>query len=163
MSQKLPIFDIMARMDKNDLTIRDSIPEDQLKEFDSFVGFPALRWLSSAPTYSEHLLCLMNTNEVNKHYFDIWKHKDMQAKLMACAGIGKRTKHTYIKGPESKRKSKLYDLILSYYPDFDYEDCDQFITECDRDDIKSLAMGSDLYEDAASIKPVMDEYKKIVG
>jgi len=161
MSDRLAIFDVMGKLDRNILNLRSSYEDSELREFDSFVGYPGLRWMSGSADNSMHLLCLMSTNDINRDYFTLWKHKEFQSKVLALAGTGVRTKHVYIKPPDNKRTSKLYELILSYYPDLDYEDCDFFLQRCDAEDIKELALMSGLYEDKKDIKPVLDEFKKL--
>lgn len=163
MSNRLNIFDILAKLDKNDINVRNSFKNSELKEFDSFIGYPALRWMSGSNDETMHLLCLLNTNEINDNYFDLWKHKEFQSKIIALAGAGMWTKHVYIKPPVNKRASKLYELVHHYYPDFDYEDCDFFLERCTVDDVKELALSSGLYDDNKSVKPVVDEFKKYMG
>jgi hypothetical protein len=157
---RLNIFDIMGEFDRQKLNTRDRYKDEKLKEYDSFIGYPALRWMSAAQNDIEHLLCLLNVNEINSGFFDLQKHKAMQSKALASTGIGQKTRHVYIKPPENKRTSRLYTLVLTYYPDFDYEDCDDFINKCSPDDIQELATMSGLYEDKKSMKPLLDEFKK---
>jgi len=147
------------------MNFRDTVISDnkRLKEFDSFTAYPALRWMSGASDDTSHMLCLLNTNDINKDYFELWKHKDIQAKALASIGTGKPVKHVYVKAPSNMNTSRLYDLIFSYYHDFDYEDCDHFLSLCDLGDIKELALMSNLYNDEKSIKPVIDEFKKLTG
>lgn len=163
MAGKLSIFDIMAKLDRGDTNARDQYEGQELKEFDSFIGYPALRWMSGANDPVDHMMCLVATNNINRNYFDLHAHKELQSKILASAGIGRRVRHKYIKPPEAKNKNTLYELVYCFYPDFDTEDCEFFLNRSSVDDIKTLANQSGLYEDAKKIKNVVAVFKKRYG
>ncbi|MAZ56801.1 hypothetical protein CL653_03345 [bacterium] len=158
--KKLPIFQVLSRFDKRDLNVRSDYKNGELQEFDKFVGYPALLWMSAADDDVQHMMCLITASEIAENYFEQHANKPLQAKLLASAGIGERVKHKFPKPLKSSRPTKLYEVIYALYPDLDDGDCKLLLSRADVDDIQKLAESSGLYNDKKQIKAVVDEFKK---
>ena len=129
-------------------------------ELDKFVGFPALQWMSASVDPVEHILRLIATNEINRFYFHVSDQKEFQTKLLASAGINSTSNHCFVKGCVPKSKDKLYNLVLQFYPDIDYEDCDFFLERASEEEITDMAKSSGLYEDKKDITALVKDFKK---
>lgn len=158
---RLPIFEYLSRLDKQDMDVYESVPEDDQKEFDTFVSFPALMWMSAAKDPFQHMMCLLSVNETCNGYFLQREHPELQAKLLAASGIKERVRHSFPKQLKSKKEGPLLELVRAFFPDADDEDCRFYLSRCSVDDIKSMAEKSNLYgDDKKKLKSVVDEFKK---
>lgn len=115
--RKLNIFSVLQRFDMGDKNVYKSYEKDkdQLKELEGFVGFLALRWMSSAEDRDDAMYCLEAVNEIaNPGYFHL--SREMQCKLLAVAGGKKKMRHSWIAPPKKRKSTLAYEAILSMYP-----------------------------------------------
>lgn len=160
----MTIFDFLASFDRKDYLLREKLSEEEAKELDNFVGYLALRWMSAADNTTDHQMSLLNVNEINRTYFSLYKHPELQAKLMAYAGLGEKTRRSYIKGPKALADNKLYQVVRMRYPDADNDDCKFYLQNCGRESFETLCRQTGHQPKttkATNDKPTIDELVKL--
>ena len=110
---KLDIFETLAAIDKHEVGFFSQLPEDQAKGFAAPV---VLRWASAVEGDLRDWYLIAINERANQHFFDIWQHPDLQYKLLASCGFGKKERHVWISGNKSKTR-KRKEFVSKYYPD----------------------------------------------
>lgn len=122
--RKLDIFAVMKRLDSGEkgayAALRKSIPADAHAELDSFIGYPALRWMSCAGDDYDARYCLEAMEIANMGYFSLGKHRELQVKLMASLGARKRIRHEWIAPPKASKGDSDEDseMVSAVWPHF---------------------------------------------
>lgn len=116
--RKVNIFKVLGYMDRGNFdAYRGLFSDEERKEVDGLLSYPALRWMSVAQDDTQHEGALQMVNEVaNRGYFEFGKHRELQFKLLAVAGIRSFVKHGWIAAPPSKRSGKIYEMLRRAYP-----------------------------------------------
>lgn len=110
---KLDIFSTLYAIDNNQLTYLDSLTEEERK---GFVPVVVMRWASAIEDKRKSAINVMLINEfVNKHFWALYKHPELQFKLMAMVGIGKTQRHQWIAGKAEKANELLIQWMLSHH------------------------------------------------
>lgn len=139
-SDKLPLNEVLAAIDRRDFDWYANLPDDMKKKWSSWLF---LRYASSVKGVS----CddaLLDTNEfVNKNYVDLYKHDELMWKLFCLTGTGKKQYHEWIKAPNSKKKTdKVSEFISEIYPHLKSDEIELFLTINDEHSIRNLALDS---------------------
>jgi hypothetical protein len=126
----LDIFSVLRRLDVGDKTVYQATADaDAKKELESFVGFPALRWMSAVEgPRVEQEYCLEATNEiVNPGYFKLGQHRELQCKLLAASGARKKMRHCWIGGPKKKKGALCRQPVQQVWPHLSDDEADFWI------------------------------------
>lgn len=120
-ARKLDLFnDILPALDNRNKEYYGKLMEEQKKEAGMWL---LMRWMSSAKSNPEHHIMMVN-DLVNHNFNNLQKHPELQWKLLAICGAGKRQLHLWIHPPKGLKKNKLEELILKDNPsmsDFELE------------------------------------------
>jgi hypothetical protein len=144
----LDVFQLLARLDKKDYQIWDTLNEDQQKEFSAFI---TMRWMSG--TSSAYQLVLLN-ELVNTTVFALPQHKELMMKLLAVCSDGSSKRYSWInyKMTSGSKKSKLaIKLVASKYN----------INESDAEDTVKHFNTEELIEMGESMGWQKDEIKEL--
>ncbi|MFA5489228.1 MAG: hypothetical protein WC284_08420 [Candidimonas sp.] len=150
---KLEIKDVLESIDRRDKNFYSNLSDEDKK---GFVPFTALRFCSSVSGSKDitdyHLLA---TNEINKHFFELTSHPDLQWKLLTVVGLGTKQYHNWI-GPmkRSKTSSMISELVRQIYPWWTDDEIDTYIR------INSVDYFVDLAEQYNYDKKQIDQIKK---
>lgn len=137
-SDKLPLNDVLAAIDRRDFDWYSNLPDEQKKKWSSWLF---IRYASSVKG-KESGDAILNTNEfVNKHYTDLYKHDELMWKLLCLTGTGKKQYHEWIKPPTStKKKDKITEFLIDTYPHMKSDEIDLYRSLNSDDDIKRMAI-----------------------
>ena len=119
MPSKLDIFAVLGYLDENNLGVYNALRDDpdMLKELDKNVGWMLPQWMTAANRDDYHAALVANFNEFcNPRWFQLYGHPELQAKLLACCGVGK-TRHKYYKPAKSQSLSRMTELLSHKYGD----------------------------------------------
>lgn len=134
---KLDIFETMKQADRKNIKYLAQQPP---KLAESFVPLVAMRWFSSVADSSPLLQYqIIITNEIlNKNFWVLNKHPELQWKLMAACGTGTVTRRQWI--PMAKRKliSKVQQFMLEWYPGANDDELDILTQSMTRDDFENF-------------------------
>lgn len=110
---KLDIFQTLAAIDKHDTDFLSRLPEEQSKGFAPPV---VLRWASAVSGEMKDWYLLAVNERANVHFYDVWQHPDLQYRLLASCGFGRKERHEWISGTKSVTR-KRRDFVAKYWPD----------------------------------------------
>lgn len=147
LDMELPAMDFCNKNFYHDLS------EEHKKEIGLWI---LMRFMSSSQNMPEHHLMMVN-DLVNHNFNNLAKHPELQWKLLALCGTGRKQYHPWIPPPKGIKKNKLQEAILQFYPlirdtELDLlmqintnEDWTQFFKENGFDDkiIRELLKGDD--------------------
>lgn len=112
-SYSLNIIDFLKSLDSRDYKRYENLSEEDKKSISPLI---IMRWMSSCwdGNLTRYYAYIVN-EYVNKHFWDLTSHKDLQMKLLACCGMGKPVGHNWIKANAVKANNKMLDLIKRFY------------------------------------------------
>lgn len=112
-SYSLNIIDFLKSLDSRDYKRYENLSEEDKKSISPLI---IMRWMSSCwdGNLTRYYAYIVN-EYVNKHFWDLTGHKDLQMKLLACCGMGKPVGHNWIKANAVKANNKILDLIKRFY------------------------------------------------
>lgn len=159
---KDPVLNItneLANADRRNFRFYQDLTEEQKKKMGS--PYPILRWMSiterNSPGFTEFYITTVN-DIANVGFWELYKHPDLQWKLIACCGIGSPQRHGWIKGPSRQTTNKLDKLIIEYYPTLNNQEIHLAKSKFTRETLKNFC--KDLGWDDKEIKPYLEELKK---
>lgn len=114
---KLDIFDVLGAIDTRDQKFLERQAEDAKN---GFLPRVVLRWAGTVPNgqLSEHYIAMMN-EFVNIDFDALRDHPELQYRLMAMCGAGRRTKHEWIPMPKQqtlKTSPKIAAHLAQFFP-----------------------------------------------
>ncbi len=157
---KLDLFRLLDALDRRDFKFYLELTEEEKK---GFAGIVAMRWLSVTSDVNKELCeyYIGAANEANKHFWnaDIAKHPELQYLTIAVAGIGKKIRHQWIKGPSKKTENKVIQMLKEYYPTANSEELEMFFEINEIDNFIEIAKMLGYQDD--QIKEIKKEIKRL--
>lgn len=112
-SYSINIIDFLKSLDSRDYKRYENLSEEDKKTISPLI---IMRWLSSCWDGKLTRYYAYVVNEyVNKYFWDLSNHKDLQMKLLAMCGIGQPAGHNWIKSNSVKGDSKTIGYIKRYF------------------------------------------------
>lgn len=108
----LSLSDELPAMDYKNLDFYKNLSEEHKKEISLWI---LMRYMSSSQQHAELHLTLVN-DIVNVNFSTIAKHPELQWKLLALCGTGKKQFHPWIPPGKKKKKNKLEELLMQLHP-----------------------------------------------
>ncbi len=133
---KNDIFDVLKNIDNKNYQYFESLSSEQQKEIQPYT---LCRWMSAIyGQEKQHIqLTKLVNNNVNTHYWELSKYKDLQFKLLCTCGLNKSFKHQWI--AQSKNKNdKNYNLIRNFYKNLSDDEFDLKYQSMTSDEIKNI-------------------------
>ena len=163
MTQKLDLFAVLGLLDENTLDVYPVLKgdEEMLKEFEQMVGWLLPHWMTGANSEAdlEDLIAAFN-EYCNAGWFEFRGHPELQAKLLACCGLGSKTRHKFFKPKKNKVLTQISKLLRVKYPDIRDEEVLAWCRLNDKKDVKDLAEACGYQKD--DVKKVLDSYKRVM-
>lgn len=142
----LDIFSILGKLNKGDLTVWESLSEEERKGFSPLI---ISRWMSGT---SDPLQIILLNEFVNKHIFKLDKdHPELMCKLLACCGTGSKRNVWIADSKKHKSSSMALEIIKEYYDYTTHEALSEL----------PLLSNDDIIELAESLGYQTDEIKKL--
>ena len=140
MSDKLNIANEMRAFDSKDRTFYQDLTEEERKKFSNFL---MIRWGSSVQGSTElQQYYLLSCNEnLNKHFFDLAKHPELQwlSATTVSPGLG-NFRHDWIKTKKRENSNKLVKFLKNFYPDYKDDELELLAKINTIEDLKQLAI-----------------------
>ncbi len=157
---KLDIFEVLECLDRRNFRVYDSVRDnDELRqELDQNIGWLIPQWMVGAYEDVDHSNLIQNFNDVcNPGWYSFLGHPELQAKLLACCGLGYKTRHRFIKPVVSRESKKIHDLLVDKYYDITPEEVDLW---CRSNDLKGLTkLAQQLGRQDVEIKELKKAFK----
>lgn len=126
----LPLASELAGMDFGDKDFYSKLSDEQKKAISLWV---LMRYMSSSQNDAYYHLTMVN-DVVNTNFAAISKHPELQWKLLALCGTGKKQFHAWIPPGKKSKKNKLEEALIGFFPlmkDSDLELLQQINTQED--------------------------------
>jgi hypothetical protein len=142
----LDIFSILGKLNKGDLTVWDSLSEEERKGFSPLI---ISRWMSGT---NDPLQIILLNEFVNKQIFKLDKdHPELMCKLIACCGTGSKRVVWIGESKKKKSSSMALDVVKEYYDYTTHEALSEL----------PLLSNDDIIELAEELGYQVDEIKKL--
>lgn len=102
----------LPAMDFGNKNFYRDLSDEHKKEIGLWV---LMRFMSSSENMGAHHLMMVN-DLVNNNFSDLSKHPELQWKLLALCGTGRKQYHPWIAPPKGVKKNKLEQAVLDFYP-----------------------------------------------
>jgi len=138
----LDIFSILGRFDENNLDVYSVMTEDAAMqgEFDKNVGWLYVQWMTGAVSDRDHRQLLMRFSDLANSGWDKFaKHPELQSKLLAAVGLGRRVKHKFFKIQRSKAISLVREMLEHRYIGIRAEEVQIWISKNTEDSLVELS------------------------
>lgn len=142
MAAKLDIFSVLSYLDENNLGVYNALREDSemLTEFERNVSWMLPQWMTGATNDAVHAELIDNFNAIcNDGWFELYGHPELQAKLLACCGTGRKVRHKYHKPRTTPHLSKMMKLLEGKYDDIREEEAEMWVHRTTKDDMIRFA------------------------
>lgn len=140
MSDKLNIANEMRAFDSKDRNFYKNLTDEERKKFSNFL---MIRWGSSVQGSTElQQYYLISCNEnLNKHFFDLAKHPELQwlSATTVSPGIG-TFRHDWIKQKKrNANNNKIVKFLQNFYTNYSDDELEVLAKINSIDDLKNLA------------------------
>lgn len=140
MTNKLDIGNEMKQFDGKNRAFYSELTEEELKKFSNYI---MIRWGATVTGSTElQAYYLMSCNEnLNKHFFDISKHPELQWLCATAVSPNMGTvRHEWIKTKKREgTNNKAVKFLRQVYPHYGEDDLELLAEINDKDDLKRLA------------------------
>ncbi len=127
---KLDLFSVLTFLDENNLEVYNALREDpeMLKELERNVSWMLPQWVTGATNDIDHADLVDSFNVIcNDGWFELYGHPELQAKLLACCGTGRKVRHKYYKPAKAIHLSKMMKLLEGKYVDIREEEVEMWV------------------------------------
>lgn len=157
MNKKLDLFkDIIPRLDLNDLSFYENLTDSEKKQISPFI---LLKFMSSSQSKGRTHNQLITVNElVNKRFWSLIDYPNLQWKLLALCGSGKKEFH-YFPGKQ-KGDNNVFKFIQSRFPYWKDDEIEMFLSINSSTEIIELAKDMGLQD--KEIKELEKDIKNYV-
>jgi hypothetical protein len=151
----LDLTKTLAALDMRKKDFYDTLTSEEKKAFQPYV---MLRYMSSVPDKGDlPYLALYSTNQIaNKHFWELTKEPELQAKLLALCGLGSKQYHKWIPA-KTKRSGVLNSFIYDIFDGKNWH-CNSYEIQL----YLNLMTEDDLGELCDSYGKTKEERKKII-
>ena len=139
MSDKLNIANEMRCLDSKDRTFYDSLTEEERKKFSTYL---MIRWGSSVvgPSELQEYYLVACNERLNKHFFELSKHPELQWLLATTISPGMGThRHQWI-APKKKEKgdNEIKKTLMDLYPTMKADEINMLSKMITKKELKEL-------------------------
>lgn len=150
----LMLVDELSAMDLRNMNFYKNLSDEHKKEINLWT---LMRYMSSSQNSSEHHILMVN-DLVNCNFNLVRKHPELQWKLLALCGTGKKQFHKWLGVPKGIKKNKLEDAVLQHKPFLNDDELEIFMKINTTDDL--IVFFKDYGYDDKTISELLDATKK---
>lgn len=117
---KLNLTVLLKHFDLKNMSVYEAYKSNdaERKELEQMLQYILPLWVSGVATAREQIEILFNFNEhINEGWWELGKHPELQAKLLASIGLGKQVKHDFQYRHKKNNTNKLNEFLRLRYPD----------------------------------------------
>lgn len=132
---KNDIFEVIKQIDNKNYDYYTTLSDEQQKEIQPYT---LMRWISSVPNEEIHQEFNMKVNNnVNMHFWELSKYKDLQFKLLCTCGNKGYNKHQWVAISKSN-KDKTLNSIKDYFSGLTDQEIKMKYERMDKTEIKDI-------------------------
>lgn len=142
MADKLDIFAVLGYFDEGNMEVHQALREDpgMLKELEKALPWVLPQWMTGATQDAAHAELVDNFNLMcNEGWFDLYGHTELQAKLLAACGTGRKVRHKFFKPTKAKNLQKMTEFLGHKYQDIREEEVELWCHLNDATSVTDLA------------------------
>lgn len=127
---KLDLFSVLTYLDENNLGVHSALREDpeMLVELERNLSWMLPQWMTGATNDAAHAELIDSFNVIcNDGWFELYGHHELQAKLLACCGTGRKVRHKYYKPSKTVHLNKMMKLLEGKYEDIREEEVEMWV------------------------------------
>ena len=152
---KLDMFkEVLPNLDCHKTEYYSTLSDDQKK---GFAGVVAMRFMSSASGDFADWYLVATNQRANVHFHEMHKHPELQWKLLASNGHGRRVSHSWIGQSRNTSSALLHDFIVQYWPQVNTLEVDTILGQFTQQEFYDFVDGTGAEkDDAKKIKNSFD-------
>jgi hypothetical protein len=139
---KLDLFSVLSYLDENNLGVHEALREDpeMLSELERNISWMLPQWMTGATNDAAHANLVDSFNVIcNDGWFELYGHPELQAKLLACCGTGRKVRHKYYKPSKTIHLGKMMKLLEGKYEDIREEEAEMWVRRSTKDSMIRFA------------------------
>jgi hypothetical protein len=139
---KLDLFSVLSYLDENNLGVHEALREDpeMLAELERNISWMLPQWMTGATNDAAHANLVDSFNVIcNDGWFELYGHPELQAKLLACCGTGRKVRHKYYKPSKTIHLGKMMKLLEGKYEDIREEEAEMWVHRSTKDSMIRFA------------------------
>lgn len=140
--KKLDLTQVLSAFDLKNGEFYENLSDDEKKQYSALV---LMRFMSSAPDQGgNHEYHLLAVNDfVNRDFWTLSKHVDLQHRLLCLVGLGKKTFHAWIaQDGKVAHKNNVKDFMKQMYEGINKQELELLIKKITPDEFYELALES---------------------
>ncbi len=155
---KLDLSQVLYNLDTRNKAFYSNLSDEEKKGYTPLI---LMRFMSSAPNQGGlHEYHLEAVNEiVNRDFWSLSKHPELQHKLLSICGVGKKQFHSWIPNSKKQTKTKLFDFLKKVLPDANDDEIALYLKINSLDDFKSLLKEYGLQD--KEMKEILEQLKSV--
>jgi hypothetical protein len=111
-----------------------------LAELERNISWMLPQWMTGANNDAAHANLVDSFNVIcNDGWFELYGHPELQAKLLACCGTGRKVRHKYYKPSKTIHLGKMMKLLEGKYEDIREEEAEMWVHRSTKDSMIRFA------------------------
>jgi hypothetical protein len=143
-ARKLDLFVVLEQFDRRVPNVYNELTADPaaLKELCRDLGYILPLWMTGAARDDDHMELIRRFNRnCNLGWFGLSGKYELQARLLASIGLGRKVAHRFSKVRAATRNTALFDLLTLSHPDIRSEEVRIWAAKNTAEDAAELARG----------------------
>ncbi len=140
---KLDIHAVLEILDENNLGVYKALAEEpaMLVELKKNISWLIPQWMTASRNHAHHQELVLAFDDIcNPGWGSFYKHPELQTKLLALVGRGKKTVHTFFRPMAGKAKNikDIEGLLRAEYSDIRNDEISLWCRDTTKDDLEAL-------------------------
>lgn len=124
----------LPAMDLRNMNFYNDLSPEHKKEIGLWL---LMRFMSSSQGDAEHHIMMVN-DLVNNNFNTLSKHPELQWKLLAMCGTGKKQYHPWIAPGKGVKKNRIEEALMTHFPLMKDSDLEMLLQINTRDDLQQF-------------------------
>lgn len=164
MKPQLNLFGILEFLDLKSFQVREAVGEtpEELKEIDRNAGWFLPQWMTGAQADKDHVRLVLGFNDTcNVGWHRLARHPELQLKLLATIGSGRKVKHRFFKPVSNPQSDKFLNFLQEVYQDINQREINFWLSRNDEDALVELLEQAGYQRDDRD--EIVKSYKSLRG
>ncbi len=145
---------VLPNLDRHNLDYFSTLDEDEQK---SFGGIVAMRFMSCAAGDFADWYLISTNQRANPHFYEMYRHPELQWKLLASNGHGAPVRHSWIGNVKKPNTALLSGFIMRYWPQANTMEVETILRQFTAESFSDFVDGTGVDKEEA--KRVKDSFK----
>ena len=155
---KLDMFkQVLPNLDMHNLDYYSTLDEDEQK---GFAGVVAMRFMSCATGDFADWYLLATNLRANPYFYEMHRHPELQWKLLASNGHGRRVRHEWVSNAKTPNDAALKGFILRYWPQANTMEVETILRQFNKETFTDFVDGTGI--DTNEAKRIKESFNRRV-